>query len=117
MKKVIKPAEREESVYYSDVSGKMFGECGPSVEVKIEFNYESAHDGSSLTFHLTDEEVLEWLKELKPKLNENYKNALQAQLKKEEQKYDDSVQSRDWTSCNYYHNSSELLHFMLDHHE
>jgi hypothetical protein len=117
VKKVIKPAEREEAAFFSDISGKPFGECGPPVEVKIDFNYESAHDGSSLRFHLTDEEVLEWLKALKPKLNENYKSILQAQLKAEEQKYDDSVQSRDWTSCNYYHNSTELLQFMLDPHE
>ena len=39
MKKVTKPAEKEEAVYYSDFSGKTFGEFFPHVEVNIEFNY------------------------------------------------------------------------------
>jgi hypothetical protein len=36
MKKTTRPAQREEAVYYSDFSGKCFGEI-PPIELKIEF--------------------------------------------------------------------------------
>lgn len=51
----------EESVCYSDFSGKCFDIC-PQSEVRIEFNYGSGFDGESLTLHLTEEEAKDLLK-------------------------------------------------------
>jgi hypothetical protein len=48
MKKITKPAEKEEFVYYSDFSGKHMGDICSPVEVKIDFNYGSKRDGANL---------------------------------------------------------------------
>jgi hypothetical protein len=57
VKKITKPAEKEEAVYYSDFSGKCFGEFNAPVQLKIEFNYGSIYDGSKFTFDLDDDYV------------------------------------------------------------
>jgi len=65
MKKVIKPQEPEEAVYYSDFSGRVYQEFVP-VTLKIECDYGSKYDGARAEFHLSDkglEKVLEFLKE------------------------------------------------------
>lgn len=114
VKKVIKPQEKEECVYFSDVSGKAFGELSPDVEIKINFNYGSKFDGSVLEFHVTDEEILQLLSYIKPLLTNEYKNQARSQLKRFESDYDLNIQTRDWTSCEYYSDSIELLNFLLD---
>ena len=70
MKKITKPSQREESVYYSDFSGHLLDQFGPQVELKINFNYGSKYDNSSLELDLTDEEVLPLLKLIASKLYE-----------------------------------------------
>ena len=67
MKKILRPSSLEEAVYYSDFSGKCFGNLPPPVVAKIEFNYGSKQDGESLEFHFTDEEWLEFYKYLQSK--------------------------------------------------
>ena len=52
MKKIIKPAEREEAVYYSDFTGKVLNECGPDITLKLDFHYGSKRDGANLELHL-----------------------------------------------------------------
>jgi hypothetical protein len=57
VKKVLKPATREESVFYSDFSGQCFGDFEAPVNVTFSFNYGSRHDGSELVLDLTDKET------------------------------------------------------------
>ena len=77
MKKVIKPAEKEEAVYYSDFKGHQFDQCGPHIQIKIDFNYGSVYDEAQLTFDLTDEEFKPILEVLKKNSSQDYKNFIQ----------------------------------------
>ena len=64
MKKVLKPQQPEEAIYYSDFSGKLFKDFVP-VTVKIECGYGSKYDESGIEFHLSDiglEKLLEFFK-------------------------------------------------------
>lgn len=56
MKKIISPSVKEHCVYFSDFTGKCFGNLDPSISIKVEFNYGSKNDGSNFELHLTDEE-------------------------------------------------------------
>lgn len=73
MKKVLKPIEHEESIYYSDFSGKILNEI-PPVEIVVDFNYGSKYDGCKLELHLNDEEFDELLVFLKTKLTADFKH-------------------------------------------
>ena len=79
MKKVLKPAEPEEAIYYSDFSGKIFQDFIP-VTLTIECSYGSKYDESKVEFHLSDkglEKVLEFLKEnLCPETKEKLKREI-----------------------------------------
>lgn len=114
MKKVTKPAQREEATYYSDFSGKCFGECPPPVELKIEFTYGSKHDGSVLELHLTDEEVKPILNLLKKNITEDYKSFMMQKINAYDEDYQTSCDSRDWSSCDSIGNSIDLLKELLD---
>ena len=114
MKKITKPAEREEATYYSDFSGKCFGELHPPVELKIEFNYGSKHDGSLIGLHLTDEETNLFLDIIKKNMSENYKAFLQKRLEDYDKQYQESCDFRDWDSCELTGNSIDLLKNLLD---
>ena len=61
MKKVLREEVKEESVYYSDASGKCFGMLLPEAEVEIRFNYGSKRDGEKFILHLSDSEAEELL--------------------------------------------------------
>jgi len=114
MKKIIKPLEKEQSVYYSDLSGKCFGEWGSPVEIKIEFNYGSKYDGSQISLHLSDEEAELLLSCIKLKASADYKSSLKKQLDKQEKEYCESVDFRDWESCEQKQNSIDLIEYLLD---
>lgn len=114
MKKVIKPAEKEEAIYFTDFKGKSCGEFGAPVEVKIFFNYGSKHDGDCLVLHLDDEEIEPFIKLIKQNMSEDYKKLLQDKLSALEKSYEMSLQCRDWTGCEYESNSLKLLEDMLD---
>jgi hypothetical protein len=74
MKKITKPLEEEEAVYYSDFSGKIFDNgFEPPVTLKMEFNYGSKYDGSKLELDLDDEDAILLLNFLKEKLQEESK--------------------------------------------
>lgn len=79
MKLVTKPMEQEESVYYSDFSGKLLKDFVP-VTVKIECDYGSKYDGSALELHLTDKGLESLLAFLKQHLCEETKQELQRQF-------------------------------------
>jgi hypothetical protein len=77
MKKVLKPAQEEDSVYYSDFNGTLLGSHEinvPPCEVTISFNYGSSYDGENITLHLSDEEALLLREFLKTQLNSETKN-------------------------------------------
>jgi hypothetical protein len=114
MKKTIKPLEKEQSVYYSDLSGKCFGEWGSPVEIKIEFNYGSKYDGSQISLHLSDEESEYLLNCIKLKASADYKSSLKKELDKQEKEYCESVDFRDWESCEQKQNSIDLIEYLLD---
>ncbi len=73
MKKILKPSELEEAVYYSDFSGKILNEQ-PPIEISIDFNYGSKYDGCKLELHLDDEDFDQLLNFLKTKLSEDFKH-------------------------------------------
>ena len=76
MKKVFKPAEREEAIYFSDFTGKSLGEWTAPVNLQINFNYGSERDGASLTLHLDDEDTKPIIDLIKQKLSEDVKAEL-----------------------------------------
>ena len=114
MKKIIKPAEKAVCVYFSDFSGKLFGEFDPEVKIKIEFNYGSIYDGTEIEFHATDEEISSILEHIKEKRSEDYKKSIQQRLDSTERNFEKSMQMRDWGSCDYESNSLHFLRYMLD---
>ena len=109
MKKTTRPAQREEAVYYSDFSGKCFGEFYPHVELRLDFGYGSRYDGSKLRFDLDDKDVEDILAFLKSKLSEDAKKALKTAHAILDDKCDNSIQSRDWTDCELICNEKDLI--------
>jgi hypothetical protein len=112
VKKIIKPEQREEAVFYSDFTGKPLGEWD-SVNVKISCSYSSKYDGAGITLHLDDEDLLELIKFLKTKTSEDFKNEIKNNLKKLDKDYEDNVQSRDWQSCDYVLDNIDLLRMFV----
>ncbi len=109
MKKITKPAEKEEAAYYSDFSGKCFGEFSPPIQLKLEFNYGSVYDGSIFTFDLDDKDIDDILFVLKGKLSNETKKDLKQRFVALNDNYEQNVQERDWTSCDYICNEKSLL--------
>jgi len=109
VKKITKPAEKEEAVYYSDFSGKCFGEFNAPVQLKIEFNYGSVYDGSQFTFDLDDKDIDDILFVLKGKLSNETKKDLKQRFVALNDQYDQNVQNRDWTECDYICKEKSLL--------
>lgn len=114
MKKVTKPAEKEEAVYYSDFTGKAFGNFGPPVELKIRFNYGSDRDGASLSLHLDDDDVKSVIDLIKEKICSNTKKQLKKRLKDDEKSFEDSMQFRDWDSCDFISNDMWFIRELLN---
>jgi len=108
MKKIIKPKQNEESIYFSDFTGKPLGEYD-SVTLKIDCGYGSIYDGADVTLHLDDNDLSQLIKFLKTKVSEDFKNQVRSTKKKLEKDYDNNAQCRDWQSCDYLHNSIGLL--------
>jgi hypothetical protein len=80
MKKVLKAAEPEEVVYYSDFSGKLLEHNMVPVTVKIECGYGSEYDGSSVELHLTDKGLNNLLTYIKDKLSQETKEEFKRQI-------------------------------------
>lgn len=109
MKKITKPASKEEAVYYSDFSGKIFDQYEAPAELSFSFNYGSKYDTSKVTLHLTDEEAEEVLDFIKQKLSADRIEQLKKALDIEQLKYDESIEFRDWSSCDRIVCSMNLL--------
>jgi hypothetical protein len=114
MKKVFKPAEKEEAIYFSDFTGKSFGEWSAPVDLKINFNYGSERDGASLTLHLDDEDTKPIIDLIKQKLSEDIKQQLAKKLETLDKDYEDSMQFRDWQACDNLTNNIWFLRELLD---
>ena len=80
MKKVLKPAEPEEFVYYSDFSGKLFEHNMVPVTVKVECDYGSVYDEARIEFHLNDTEFKHLLVYVKDRLCSESKKELKKQI-------------------------------------
>ena len=109
MKKITKPKQKEEAVYYSDFSGKCFGEYDPPVRLKLEFGYGSIYDGSNLVFDLDDLDISDILFILKEKLTKETKKDLKQKFDTLDDKYEQNIQNRDWSECDYICNEKHIL--------
>jgi hypothetical protein len=105
VKKIIKPLVREEAVYYSDFSGKCFGETPAPVEISIAFSYGSKHDGTELKLQLDDEDVSPLLELIKSSVSEDFKSHIKKIITEQEKSYEDSMQMRDWDYCDIVTNT------------
>jgi len=114
MKKIIKPLKREEAVYYSDFTGKCFGNFDPHVELTLDFGYGSVNDGAKFKLDLTDEEVEPVLNLLKKLVNKDFKANIINKIKELEEDYENNVQSRDWNSCEFLFNNISFWKKFLD---
>lgn len=114
MKKVIKPAESEESVYYSDFSGKLLNpNYNPPVVLKMEFNYGSKCDGSSIELHLDDEDSDCVINFIKDKISKDFLNNCKKELEQVEMDLGEQSQFRDWGSCEFLSNKISFLNSLL----
>ena len=113
MKKIIKPAEKEEAAYYSDFTGKPLGEDSPPVEMSINFNYGSKYDLYSIKLHLDDTDIFSLLEVISKKLCSDKKEEYRKQLEQLDSKHEDSVDSRSWDEATIYDNDRELLKILL----
>ena len=73
MKIVIKPASKEDAVYYSDFSGKLLDSNMIPCEVNISFSYPSKFDGEYISLYLTDEDANKLLPVIKQNLTDEAK--------------------------------------------
>jgi hypothetical protein len=105
MKKIVKPLVREEAVYYSDFSGKCFGEFPAPIELNVSFLYGSKHDGAGIQLHLDDDELKPILEVIKKSISEDYKADMKKTIERYEKNYEDSMQMRDWDHCDIVSNN------------
>jgi hypothetical protein len=112
MKKVLKPAQREEAIYYSDFSGKLFQDS-PPVTVKIECDYGSKYDGARAEFHLSDKGLEKLLQFFKENLCEETKNKLKKDMAVADKNAQDNMECRDWQSAEFYYNNRELYQKLI----
>jgi hypothetical protein len=109
MKKILKPAESEEAVYFSDFTGKPIGkEYGPQVTLEISTSYGSEYDGGGLSLHLSDDDLCALLDFLKTKLNKDTIEQLKKQNTLLEDEFDDAVQCRCWSTCDFINNQQNF---------
>lgn len=113
MKKILEPATKEEACYYSDFTGKVLGNHGIPVDLKISFNYGSRRDGATLSLHLDDEDAKPIIDLIKQKLCPNTKKQLKKKLKQKEKSFEESAQFRDWNSCDFISNDIWLIRELL----
>ena len=95
MKKILKAAEPEESVYYSDFSGKLLEHNMVPVTIKIECGYGSEYDGSSVELHLTDKglnNLLVYIKDrLSPETKEEFKRQIDSNCQSSNDSYNNNL--------------------------
>ena len=113
MKKVTAIAVKEQSKIFSDFSGKRFRYDIPEVTLKFDFGYGSEFDGGQIEFHLDDNDAKEIMALIKEKIHKNTKEHFEKILKKESKNYSESIQYRDYGSCEHYGSNVALCQFFL----
>jgi hypothetical protein len=113
MKKIIKPKQHEQAVYFSDFTGQPFDQFGPPVTLKLEFNYGSEYDQSHITLHLSDKDVAPILDLIQSKLNPDFKKSLEEDLDKNIDNMHDALDARDPLMCEYYISCNNLFKRLL----
>jgi len=114
MKKIIKPKQEEDATYFSDFTGQPFGGLShPPVELKLTFNYGSVHDGSDITFHLSDKDIEPIIELIQSKLNADAKKQMKYNLSYNYEELDKAMDSRDPVMCEYYISSNNLLRKLI----
>jgi hypothetical protein len=114
MKKILKPAEKEEAAYYSDFTGKPLSQYGPEVDIKVSFDYGSKHDGARFTLHLSDEDADHILKFISTKISKDCRKEIQKNLEQLDVQYEDVMDSRAWGECDFIHNNREVYKKLLN---
>ena len=113
MKKIIKPKQHEQAVYFSDFTGQPFDQFGSPVTLKLEFNYGSKYDQSHITLHLSDKDVAPILDVIQSKLNPDFKKSLEEDLDKNIDNMHDALDARDPLMCEYYISCNNLFKRLL----
>lgn len=99
MKKIIKPHQREEAVFYTDFRGICTGENVPPVEIIFSFNYGSKYDGAFLSLQLTDEENQDILDLIKSKISKEKIEEMKKELDDEHTRDFHTEMYRSSTHC------------------
>jgi hypothetical protein len=115
MKKIIKPKQHEQALYFSDFTGQPFdSNFGHApVELILKFNYGSIYDQSEITLHLSDKDMSPILDLISSKLNSDYKKDLKDTLDDNNEELDMSMDSRDPLMCEYYISCNSLIRRLL----
>jgi hypothetical protein len=80
VKKILRPSEEEDALYYSDFSGQLIDPpFVPPCQITFNFNYGSDFDGEQIVVDLTNDESKQVLLYLKEHLTSETKNNLCAQ--------------------------------------
>lgn len=113
MKKIIKPKQHEEAIYFSDFSGQPFDQFGAPVTLKLEFNYGSEYDQSEITLHLSDRDVSPIIDLISSKLNPDFKKSLESDLEENDKQYLNAIEARDPMECEYRVSCNNLIKRLL----
>jgi hypothetical protein len=115
MKKILKPKQFEEAIYFSDFTGKPFpgGSYRPPVTVKFEFNYNSSYDNCEFTLHLDDKDVEPILDLVQSKLNPDVKKILKDAFDENDEELENAIQDRDPMECEIRINDNNLIKRLL----
>jgi hypothetical protein len=115
MKKILKPKQIEEAIYFSDFTGQPFDTNfrHPPVEVKMNFNYGSKYDGSEINLHLSDKDMEPILDLIQSKLNPDFRKSLEEDIKENTLEYNNAIDSKDPIMCDYYISCYNLFKRLL----
>ena len=112
MKRVLRPPEPEEAIFYSDFSGKLLKDFVPVV-LKIECGYGSKYDGAQVELHLADEDLESVLKFLKQNICEGTKKTFINTIDDNIDEADKCIECRDWQSSDFHYNNVDLYRKLL----
>jgi hypothetical protein len=117
MKKIIKPKQHEQALYFSDFTGQPFdSNFGHApVELTLKFNYGSIYDQSEITLHLSDKDVTPILELISSKLNPDFKKQLEHELIENDEQYFNAIEARDPIECEYRISCNSLYKKLLGH--